>query len=101
MSTDDLALRNDAENTALCLAATSGVVEIAKAMVVKNNELPNIRGSQKVTPLHMAVLLGRRKMVWYLLDVTDDNRLEDQDRINILTSSIDTDLFGKFQYAKL
>lgn len=93
MTTDDLALRNNAENTALCLAATSGVVEIAKVMVGKNNELPNVRGSQKMTPLHMAILLGQKKMVWYLLDVTDYNRLEDQDRINILTSSIDTDLF--------
>ena len=101
MTADDLALRNDANNTALCLAATSGVVEIAAVMVRKNKKLPNTRGSQGMTPLHMAVLLGRRKMVWYLLDVTDDNQLQDKDRINILTCSINTDLFGEFHKAKL
>lgn len=93
MSADDLSLRNDANNTALCLAATSGVVEIAEVMVGGNVELPNIRGSQDMTPLHMAALLGRRNMVWYLLDVTNDDKLEDRDRLNILTSSIDTELF--------
>ncbi|KNA15068.1 hypothetical protein SOVF_101590 isoform A [Spinacia oleracea] len=90
---DDLALSNDAKNTALCLAATSGVVEIAKVMVDNNGALPNIRGSQDMTPLQMAVLLGRRDMVWYLIGVTDNNQLTDVDRIAILTSSINTNLF--------
>lgn len=93
MSSDSLALTNKVGNTALCFAAVSGVVEIAKVMVEKNNELPNIRGSQGMTPLYMAVLLGHRQMVWYLLDVTDDNQLTDQDRIGLLTSSIHTDMF--------
>ncbi|KAL2926835.1 Ankyrin repeat-containing protein ITN1 [Bienertia sinuspersici] len=93
MNADDLALSNDANNTALCLAATSGVVEIAKVMVEKNETLPNIRGSKYMTPLQMAVLLGRRDMVWYLLPVTDNNQLTDDDRVAILTSSINTNLF--------
>ncbi|KAK9714962.1 hypothetical protein RND81_06G133700 [Saponaria officinalis] len=80
-------------STPFCFAAVSGVVEIAKTMREKNNELPNIRGKQGMTPLHMAVLLGHRAMVWYLLYVTDHERLTNQDRIEILTSSIDTDLF--------
>ncbi|XP_021766937.1 ankyrin repeat-containing protein ITN1-like isoform X1 [Chenopodium quinoa] len=93
MSRDDLTLSNDAKNTALCLAATSGVVEIAKVMVDKNDALPIIRGSRDMTPLQMAVLLGRRDMVWYLITVTDDDQLTDVDRIAILTSSINTNLF--------
>lgn len=95
MDADSLTLANKLGNTALCFAAVSGVVKIAEVMVKKNKELPNIRGSQDMTPLHMAVLLGHQHMVWYLLQVTDDEQLTDQDRIGLLTSSIDTDMFGK------
>lgn len=48
-----------------------------------------------MTPLHMAVLLGHKHMVWYLLEVTDDTQMTDEDRIGLLTSSIGTDMFGK------
>ena len=95
MDMDSLALVNKLGNTALCFAAVSGVVEIAEKMVDKHRGLPNIRGSQGMTPLHMAVLLGHRQMVGYLLSVTDVQQLTDQDRIGLLTSCIDTDLFGK------
>ncbi|XP_057544056.1 ankyrin repeat-containing protein At5g02620-like [Amaranthus tricolor] len=93
MTSDDLGLRNDAQNTAFCLAATSGVVEIAQAMHEMYNELPNIRGSQNITSLQMAILLGRRDMVLYLREVTDRTKLTDADRIAMLTSSINTNLF--------
>ncbi|KMS96654.1 hypothetical protein BVRB_8g201160 isoform B [Beta vulgaris subsp. vulgaris] len=93
MDAESLALTNKLGNTALCFAAVCGVVEIARVMVEKNKELPNIRGSQGMTPLHMAVLLGDRHMVWYLLEVTSDEQMTDQDRIGLLTSSIDTDMF--------
>ncbi|CAO2823675.1 unnamed protein product [Amaranthus hypochondriacus] len=93
MNSDDLGLRNHAQNTAFCLAATSGVVEIAQAMHEMYNELPNIRGSHNYTPLQMAILLGRRDMVLYLRDVTDPTKLTDADRIAMLISSINTNLF--------
>lgn len=94
MSYDALALTNKVGNTALCFAAVSGVVDNAKAMVDKNGTLPNIRGNQGMTPLYMAVLLGHRQMVWYLLGVTDEQQLTDEDSIGLLTSSINTDMFG-------
>uniref|UniRef100_A0A803M228 PGG domain-containing protein n=1 Tax=Chenopodium quinoa TaxID=63459 RepID=A0A803M228_CHEQI len=93
MDADSLALTNKLGNTALCFAAVSGVVHIAQLMVEKNKRLPNIRGSQNMTPLQMAVLLGHQHMVWYLLQVTDHQQMTDQDRIGLLTSSIDTDMF--------
>lgn len=98
MDIDSLALVNKVGNTALCFAAVSGVVEIAATMVEKHRGLPNIRGSQGMTPLHMAGLLGHRQMVWYLLSVTDVQQLTDQDRIGLLTSCIDTDLFEEALY---
>ncbi|XP_057544951.1 ankyrin repeat-containing protein NPR4-like [Amaranthus tricolor] len=93
MDAESLALANKVGNTALCFAAVSGVVETARLMVDKNKELPNIRGSQGMTPLHMAVLLGHQHMVWYLLEVTDDTQMTNDDRIGLITSSIDTDMF--------
>ena len=95
MSNSDLELRNSSGNTAFCFAATSGVVEIAKVMVERNGELPNIRGSAGMTPLLMAVLMGHKDMVLYLLTVTHLAKLSKFDRIELLTSSIEAELFGK------
>ncbi|XP_030942223.1 ankyrin repeat-containing protein ITN1-like isoform X2 [Quercus lobata] len=44
MNEEDLALKNKDDNTAICFAAASGIVEIAEVMVEKNNNLPMIRG---------------------------------------------------------
>ncbi|XP_074274058.1 uncharacterized protein LOC141597489 [Silene latifolia] len=85
-------------STPFWFAAVSGDVDIAKAMKLQNNELPYIRDSKGMTPLHMAILLGHRTMVWYLLSVTDDRRLTTQDRIEILTCSIDNDLLDVALY---
>ncbi|CAN0911860.1 Ankyrin repeat-containing protein ITN1 [Linum grandiflorum] len=93
MSPDDLALQNKVGNTALCFAAVSGLTEIAKVLVNKNRKLPLVRGSKGATPLYMAVLLGKRDMVWYLYSVTDDNDLSGEDRIGLLVAAITSDLF--------
>ncbi|KAJ8429477.1 hypothetical protein Cgig2_011063 [Carnegiea gigantea] len=92
MSNTDLELRNTSGNTAFCFAATSGVVEIAKVVVERNGELPNIRGSAGMTPLHMAMLMGHKEMVLYLLTVTHFEKLSKFDRIEFLNSSIEADL---------
>ncbi|XP_021761147.1 ankyrin repeat, PH and SEC7 domain containing protein secG-like [Chenopodium quinoa] len=84
-------------NTAFCNAASSGNVEIAQVMVGFDKELPNIRssGAKKLTPLHMAILLGKRDMVNYLNNdsVTDPKKLTDEDRIELLTSAIEAGLY--------
>ncbi|KAM3694316.1 hypothetical protein ACJW31_07G048900 [Castanea mollissima] len=43
MEEEDLALKNKDENTAICFAAASGIVEIAEVMVKKNKNLTLIR----------------------------------------------------------
>ncbi|EFH46574.1 hypothetical protein ARALYDRAFT_915426 [Arabidopsis lyrata subsp. lyrata] len=42
MERDDLALKNQSNNTALCFAAASGIKEIAKMMVDMNPDLPQV-----------------------------------------------------------
>nr|GLL29063.1 ankyrin repeat-containing protein NPR4-like isoform X2 [Ipomoea trifida] len=88
----DLALRNKHDNTALCFAAASGITRIAETMVTKNTDLPVVRGSKGVTPLHMAALLGHREMVWYLYSVTDSRCLSKEDYVGLLIATINSDL---------
>ncbi|KAM4098052.1 hypothetical protein ACJW30_07G047500 [Castanea mollissima] len=93
MNEDDLALKNKDENTAICFAAASGIVEIAKVMVKKNKNLTLIRGNQGRTPLYMAALFGHRDMVSYLYDVTDFESLTPEERISLLIGTISIDLY--------
>ncbi|KAI6704800.1 hypothetical protein NL676_007762 [Syzygium grande] len=93
MSPADLALRNKSNNTALCYAAASGVVKIAETMVNKNRDLPGMRGNKGMTPLYIAALFGHRNMVSYLFRVTDDEHLTEEDHVNLLHATINTDLF--------
>ncbi|CAL0301532.1 unnamed protein product [Lupinus luteus] len=64
---EDLELEDEKSNTAFCFAAAVGNVEIAKIMLRRNESLAQIRGGEGLTPLHMALLQGRREMAWYLL----------------------------------
>ncbi|KAK9989390.1 hypothetical protein SO802_029629 [Lithocarpus litseifolius] len=93
MKEEDLALKNKDENTAICFAAASGIVEIAKVMVEKNKNLTLIRGNQGKTPLYMAALFGHRDMVSYLYDVTDFESLTPEERISLLLGTISADLY--------
>ncbi|XVF87072.1 hypothetical protein PTKIN_Ptkin18bG0090800 [Pterospermum kingtungense] len=92
MSAEDLERRNKYNNTALCVAAASGVTRIAEVMVKKNKYLPGIRGNKGVTPLYIAALFGHRDMVWYLYKVTAPEDLTQEDYIGLLIASITTDL---------
>ncbi|TKY72713.1 Ankyrin repeat-containing protein [Spatholobus suberectus] len=89
----DLEIQNKDNNTALCFAAASGVTNIAKLMVESNRNLPGIRGSEGVTPLYIATLLGQRDMVWYLYSVTNHEMLNTEDYFSLLIAAISTDLY--------
>ncbi|THG09869.1 hypothetical protein TEA_008688 [Camellia sinensis var. sinensis] len=93
MNPEDLELQNSNGNTALCFAAAAGTVRIAEVMINKNEHLPMIRGSQGMTPLYMAALLGHSDMVWYLYQKTKSEDLSDEDRIGILNTCVSTDLY--------
>lgn len=93
MMPDELEMKNKDGNTALCLAAASGVTEIAKAMVDKNPQLPLIRGRNEARPLYIAAQLGKQDMVQYLLSVTDGRYLTALDRIDIIVATISSKFF--------
>lgn len=94
MSKADMIRQNKYENTALCFAATSGVVRTADLLVKKNKDLPFICGSENVTPLFMAISYKRREMVAYLLSVTDLNKLSPQEQVGLLIATIHSGFYG-------
>jgi hypothetical protein len=94
MTPDEIALQNASGNTALCFAAESDIVLIAKMMVDRNPQLPLIRGEDGRTPLCMAALNGRRKMVSYLYDATPFKDLDPTERVDIFFATISTDMYG-------
>ncbi|EOX96906.1 Ankyrin repeat family protein, putative [Theobroma cacao] len=87
-----LRLRNRDGNTALSFAAISGIVPLAELMVNEDQSLPKIRNNARVTPLHLAALLGHRDMVKYLYEHTDDD-LTDAERHGIFIICIRTGLY--------
>ncbi|CAE6196810.1 unnamed protein product [Arabidopsis arenosa] len=93
MERDDLALRNQSNNTALCFAAASGIKEIAKMMVDMNPDLPLIPGNSELIPLHMAALFGHRIMVIYLYSQTDFTSLSNVQLVDIFHAIIYADIF--------
>ncbi|XP_012452008.1 ankyrin repeat-containing protein At5g02620 isoform X1 [Gossypium raimondii] len=93
MSVSDLERRDKSSNTALFVAAASGITRIAEVMVKKNKLLPGLRGNKGVTPLCIAAQKGHRDMVWYLYNVTAAEYLNQEDYIGLLIATITTDLF--------
>lgn len=93
MKEDDLELQDRKGNTALCFAAVSGNVKVAKAMIRKNPSLATIRGGGGRTPLFLAALFGHSEMAWYLYPITEQNCLP-RERADIFFTCINTGLYG-------
>ncbi|KAI3511214.1 hypothetical protein L1887_18360 [Cichorium endivia] len=68
MSKEQLELKNQNGNTALCLAAAAGNVKTVMTMLEKNRALGDIPGSNDMMPLYMASLFGKHEMVKHLYD---------------------------------
>lgn len=96
MDKKDLELQNNSSNTALCLAAAAGNVEMVEIMVKKNPALLIIPGSQQMMPLYMAALFGERKVVQFLYDRSQmlrDDGWTSQNRGWLLLKCVEADLF--------
>ncbi|KAH1261895.1 Ankyrin repeat-containing protein [Glycine max] len=72
MQPEELELQDHKGNTAFCFAAAVGNVQIAEMMERINASLPTIRGGGGLTPLHLAVLQGRKEMAWHLFPKTKE-----------------------------
>lgn len=90
----DLGFKNKYGNTALCIAAASGAVDIAKLMVRKSKALPLIRGSGNATPVLIAARYKHKYMVSFLLSQTPVYGLSIQEQMELLLGAISADYYG-------
>ncbi|XP_042964426.1 uncharacterized protein LOC122298650 isoform X2 [Carya illinoinensis] len=95
MTPEELELTTNQNCTALCFAAQSEIVPIAKEMVKRNRNLPSIfpKNCTNCLPLFAAIMTGNRDMVSYLYSVTPIEPLTSWDRIQLLIATISTDLY--------
>jgi len=91
---NDMALQDISGNTAFCIAAAAGNIEIVDLMLERNPRLPIIRGGNGYTPIHYSALQGRCKMTWHLYDKTI-HRFEDDDRNSLFFACIYSGIYGK------
>ncbi|KAI3519122.1 hypothetical protein L1887_08147 [Cichorium endivia] len=100
MTNEDLELENNSSeklgNTALCLAAAAGNLQIVKIMIKKNRKLVAISGSQEMPPLYMAVLFGHYEVAKYLYNnfhKLDDDCWDIKNRPWLLAKCVESDMF--------
>ncbi|KAI5311413.1 PREDICTED: ankyrin [Prunus dulcis] len=92
----DLTLQDGRGNTAFCLAAAAGSVDIAKLMIRKYARLPEQVGAGGKTPFYFAALFGHEKMAMYLYSQSPYSqlrRLEENPPWEFFTC-INTGLYG-------
>ena len=90
----NLAVENIAGNTAMTYAAATGNVNIAKAMLKENIQLPNLG---KMKPLHMAASLGHSRMVDWLYSETEPmvHDWDETEQEKLFITCVMRDLYGK------
>ncbi|XP_031739107.1 ankyrin repeat-containing protein At5g02620 isoform X1 [Cucumis sativus] len=89
----DLEAKNIYGNTALCIAATSGAVDIAELMFRKHNDLVLTRGSANATPVLIAARYKHSHMVSFLLKSMNKivQKMEISEQMELLLSAIASD----------
>ena len=86
---------NDVGNTALTYAAVAGNVKIAKVMLEKNPDLPNLGSGVK--PLFMAASLGHSQMVQFLYYETKEivSGWDENEQAKLFITCVEGHLYGK------
>lgn len=96
MDVEDLALQDVNGNTALCIAAAAGSLDIVQILVQKNMSLLLIRGGKDMTPAYMAVVFGQSEIAWHLYNYPDSKTMfQKTDRENMFFSCISNGLYGR------
>ncbi|KAL7087660.1 hypothetical protein ACP275_13G081600 [Erythranthe tilingii] len=90
----DVKIVNRKGSTALCFAAAAGNLKIVELMVSKYRDLATIRGPNGVTPIYMAAQQGHTHIADHLFGPSDLESWTREDRIALLTTTIDSELYG-------
>ena len=87
---EELAIENELHDVALGNVAASGMVELAKLMVEKNNELPMYCGNFGLKPFGTAAEIGHKEMARYLYGVTGFDHLDGKERTRLFLFAFPT-----------
>ncbi|GJW87205.1 ankyrin repeat-containing domain, PGG domain protein [Tanacetum coccineum] len=96
MEEAQLELKDNSGNTALCLAAINGNLEVVEIMVAKHKALLSMPDWEGMMPLCKAALSGRYDVVKYLFDKSDGLRGDGWDARNrawLLQKCVEGDMF--------
>ncbi|MFS7909365.1 putative non-specific serine/threonine protein kinase [Helianthus anomalus] len=94
MNKDDLELQNQDGNTAFCIAAISGNVDMVEIMLEKNQALTTIRGSKNMMPIYLVAFHGNKDMVTKLYNMSNKLTGWTNDEIDeVLLMCIKSDIF--------
>ncbi|GKC36682.1 ankyrin repeat-containing domain, PGG domain protein, partial [Tanacetum coccineum] len=96
MEEAQLELKDNSGNTALCLAAINGNLEVVEIMVAKHKALLSMPDWEGMMPLCKAALFGRYDVVKYLFDKSDGLRGDSWDARNrawLLQKCVEGDMF--------
>ena len=97
LSRENLTAENNVGNTALTYAAAAGNVKIAKVMLEKNPDLPNLGSGVK--PLFMAASLGHSQMVQFLYSQTKEIVCgwDENEQAKLFITCGESDLYGQLK----
>ena len=98
VTVEELAVENASNDVALVNVAASGMVQLAKLTVEKNNELPMCRGmadgNYGSLPFAAAAAIGHIEMARYLYRVTGFDHLDGKERPRLFFFCLSNDLYG-------
>ncbi|KAB1200377.1 Ankycorbin [Morella rubra] len=94
MEPDEMLTVNKNSDTGLHMAAVSGMLQVARLIVVKNKKLLLLRGKDDLMPLAMAIQGGHRSLVKYLHEETELDNLADEEYICLVLDSLSSKLYG-------
>ncbi|KAB1202524.1 Ankycorbin [Morella rubra] len=94
MEPDEMLTVNKNSDTGLHMAAVSGMLQVARLIVVKNKKLLLLRGKDDLMPLAMAIQGGHRSLVKYLHQETELDNLADEEYIRLVLDSLSSNLYG-------
>ncbi|KAH6754879.1 hypothetical protein C2S53_019615 [Perilla frutescens var. hirtella] len=94
MNPCELELQDGQGYTACCYAAIMGIVEVARSMIYKNENLLHLRNLYGTTPLELAVSYGTAEMARLLLLHTNFYAFSREEWFGLFLVSVHSKMFG-------
>ncbi|KAF6152930.1 hypothetical protein GIB67_039637 [Kingdonia uniflora] len=92
-----LQLQTEEGDSALAYAAITGNTKVAKIIIRKDPNLPNMQDAKGKIPLRYAAQHGHWETLLYPLSVTNDSVIPGSALVEVIKDSIDAGFYGVLQ----